>query len=324
MHTEQERAETSTSAAGAGTAEEPAFDPRPLVIEPLELGVGAHEPPRTHRFRVVRVEEGQGTFCADAGRHPFSPGSMLFTTPYQHLRFEVATPTRAKLIEFHANFLCVETFHAEVGCRSALFNDPCGVPAIVLSETLKDEVDWLLARIEREQQTRGLAHDEASVGYMKLVLILATRVKLAEGLPTAAEGGIDSRDPLLGRLRAAIEANYRTHHAPSDYAALLHVTPKTLGRIVRERLGKTLTELIQERVLIHAKWQLLHTLRPIGEIAHELGFADELYFSRLFKKRTGVSPRFFRAFETKLRGGSNLSMTPGPPPMAEPPAREPS
>jgi AraC-like DNA-binding protein len=77
---------------------------------------------------------------------------------------------------------------------------------------------------------------------------------------------------------------------------------------VREQLGTTPTDLIKSRILIHAKWQLLHTLKPVNEIAREVGFHDELYFSRLFKKGTGVSPTFFREFETEIRGGSNLSM----------------
>ncbi len=123
-----------------------------------------------------------------------------------------------------------------------------------------------------------------------------------------AVGVTDFRHPLLGPLRDLIEQNYRTLHSPSDYADLLHVTAKTLGRCVRENLGKTLTDLIRERILTHAKWQLLHTLKPVKEIAAEVGFHDELYFSRLFKKATGISPTFFREFETEIRGGSNLSM----------------
>ena len=75
-----------------------------------------------------------------------------------------------------------------------------------------------------------------------------------------------------------------------EYAEALHLTPKTLGRIVRDHLGTTLTDLIRSRILIHAKWQLLHTLKPVKEVARELGFGDELYFSRLFKKATGISP----------------------------------
>jgi AraC-like DNA-binding protein len=46
-----------------------------------------------------------------------------------------------------------------------------------------------------------------------------------------------------------------------------------------------------------------------------LGFSDELYFSRLFKKATGHSPTFFREFETEVRAGSNLSMSSAHPPI---------
>jgi AraC-like DNA-binding protein len=106
-----------------------------------------------------------------------------------------------------------------------------------------------------------------------------------------------------------VEANYCRLHSPVDYAEKLHTTPKTLGRLVKTHFGKTLTELIRERILNHAKWELLHTLRPVKEIAREVGYDDELYFSRLFRKATGRSPTEFREFETEIRGGSNLSMS---------------
>jgi AraC family transcriptional activator of pobA len=109
-------------------------------------------------------------------------------------------------------------------------------------------------------------------------------------------------------------------HPPADYAGLLHMTPKALGRLVRQHLGKTLTELVRERVLNHAKWVLLHTLRPVKEVAREVGYDDELYFSRLFRKATGMSPTEFRAFETEVRGGGNLSMPSARPSIPPAPA----
>ena len=284
------------------------YDPRDgdraLRIRSLTFDPGPHEPARTNYFAVYRVDSGSGTVAIDDIHCPFDQGSLLFSTPYQYVRFTAQRAILGDVIEFHANFLCVETFHAEVGCSGALFNDAYGVPVLPLEERTLPEVAALFERIRRELEERDLAYSEAALAYLKVLLILATRSKSSFG----AAGQDSHRHPVLSLLTSLIEQNYRTWHSPAHYADALHMTAKTLGRVVRENLGTTLTELIRRRVLTHAKWQLLHTLRPVKEIAREVGFSDELYFSRLFKKATGVSPTYFREFETAIRGGSNLSM----------------
>ena len=201
----------------------------------------------------------------------------------------------------------METFHAEVGCSGVLFNDPYGIPVVTLDEQAKPEVTNLIERIRKEQSDSDLAFGEVMLAYLKVLLILAARLKSPKP-GVCVPGANDLRHPMLVQLRDLIEQNFHTLHSPADYAKRLHLTAKTLGRIVRENLGTTPTDLIRNRILIHAKWQLLHTLKPVKEISRELGFSDELYFSRLFKKATGYSPTFFRDFETEIRGGSNLSM----------------
>lgn len=276
-------------------------------MQRLSLGAEPTSPARTNYFCVYWIEKGRGSFWVDAACHPFVSNALLFFVPYQRIRIEPGTAIRGELIQFHANFLCVETFHAEVGCSGALFNDPYGSPALALENETRDDVTDLIARMRREDAERGMACDDAMLAYLKVLLIIASRAK------SPATGACDTnhaalRHPVLAELKQLIEANYCTLHAPSDYAQLLHVTPKTLGRIVREHLGQTLTDLIRGRILTHGKWELLHTLKPVKQIARELGFGDELYFSRLFKKATGFSPTAFREFETEIRGGSNLSM----------------
>ena len=288
------------------------FDPRrgvaPIRIGDLAGAAGTPvEPERTNCFSVCRVETGDGVFWADAAQHPFVAGSLLFFTPYQHIRFETETPLAGEVILFHANFLCVETFHAESGCAGTLFSDPYRSPSLLLDRPHRRDVAAILKRMRSEQASQGLAYEEMLRAELKILLILATRLKGATSDVEAAEAR-SPRHPVLAELRTLIESNYRTLHSPAEYARRLHMAPKTLGRVVREQLGKSLTDLIRERILTHAKWQLLHTLKPVKEVAREVGFDDELYFSRVFKKATGYSPTFFREFETEIRGGSNLSM----------------
>jgi AraC-like DNA-binding protein len=275
-------------------------------------------PHRTNYFTVYWVREGGGSFRADDARHEFAAPCLLFFTPYQAVRLEPAAGPRVTAVRFHANFLCVETHHHEVGCNGVLFNDPYGVPVVALDAATEREVADLVGRMRGELAASGLAHGEMLLSYLKILLVRATRLKRDQQGSACAAGG--RLPPPLPELRELVERHYRRLHAPADYAGLLHTTPKALGRLVRQHLGKTLTELVRERVLNHAKWELLHTLRPVKEVAREVGYDDELYFSRLFRKATGMAPTEFRAFETEVRGGGNLSMPSARPSIPQPPA----
>lgn len=297
---------------------QPLYDPRQgaaaINVAELAIGPADYEPPRSNCFSIYWIETGSGEFAADASRHTFVARSLLFCTPYQYVRLLPKTKIRGAVIQFHANFLCVETFHAESGCAGTLFNDPYTPPMLAVDKVGRDEMSAIVARLLAEQTTRPLAFAEMQLAQLKMLLILATRLKAASAA-TCGTNSLKQRHPVLEPLKQLLEENYTKLHSPADYAKRLHMTPKTLGRVVREQLGKSLTDLIRERILTHAKWQLLHTLKPVKQVAREVGFTDELYFSRMFKKATGYSPTFFRDFETEIRGGSNLSMLSPPAPI---------
>lgn len=278
-----------------------------LALEVADPDAGElTRPHRTNYFTIYWVRNGSGAFRADDARHPFAAPCLLCFTPYQAVRLEPDDALRVTAVRFHANFLCVETHHHEVGCNGVLFNDPYGVPAVALGGSAEREVGDVVARMREELTATGLAHAEMLLSYLKILLVRATRLKREQQGSASGTGG--RLPPPLPELRELVEKHYRRRHAPADYADLLNTTPKALGRLVKLHLGKTLTELIRERVLNHAKWELLHTLKPVKEVAREVGYDDELYFSRLFKKATGHSPTEFREFETDVRGGRNLSM----------------
>jgi AraC family transcriptional regulator, transcriptional activator of pobA len=286
------------------------YDPRngdlSLRVDPLDTPDDLSAPQRTNFFTVFWIQEGQGTFCAESGEYPFAAQSLLFLVPYQSFKFISGPGFRGLCLRFHANFLCIETYHEEVGCNGILFNDTYGVPCVNLEECHAQEAAALLDEISRELREGGLAHSEVLLSYLKIFLVRATRLKMQQQeLASAPPGRIPE---VLTNLKRLIEEHFRTRHAPADYAAMLHIVPKSLARLVRMHLNKTLTELIRERIIRQAKWELLHTQKPVKDVAAGLGFEDIFYFSRLFKRSTGCSPTFFREFETEIRGGRNLSM----------------
>lgn len=95
-------------------------------------------------------------------------------------------------------------------------------------------------------------------------------------------------------LKEAIEIHFKTKHSASDYADMLNISAKALARITKTHFNKTISNLIAERIIIEAKRELYLTNKPIKEIAYELGYEDEYYFSRFFKTNADVSPQLYR------------------------------
>ncbi|SKA92820.1 AraC-type DNA-binding protein [Prosthecobacter debontii] len=286
------------------------FDPTrgQLALSVGDLTPERHHPSRSNCFTILWIPAGRGVFHRGLDSYAFEGPVLLFGSPYQTLFIESSPLLEGQVILFHANFFCIETYHHEVGCNGVLFNDLNNIPLVQPDEAFSMEIQNLLQQMRQELQVSGLAHSEILVSYLKVLLIKATRLKLESQRQATDLIEPASKPVLLMELTDLIERHFKERLGPADYAQRLHISLKALGKLVKTHLGKTLTDLIRERTLQHAKWQLLHTLRPVKEVAAEAGFSDELYFSRVFKQETGLSPKAFREFETAIRGGRNLSM----------------
>jgi len=83
-------------------------------------------------------------------------------------------------------------------------------------------------------------------------------------------------------------------NTPAFFAKKLHVTTAHLNECVKSVTGMSLTQSIQNTMVLEAKRNLYYTNNTVKEVAYELGFEDHAYFSRLFKKITGTTPMAFR------------------------------
>lgn len=103
----------------------------------------------------------------------------------------------------------------------------------------------------------------------------------------------------LRQFEELIEKHYHQHLSASAYAKMMNLSEKHLNRICKLSIGKTSTDLIAERLVLEAKRLLIASKLNITQIAEKMGFADNSYFTRFFKKRTGKTPSEFLNNYTK-------------------------
>lgn len=249
---------------------------------------------RFNYYSVLWLQNGSGSYKADFSEYQFSPGSMLFFTPYQPFMLVPNGMMKGKALFFHSDFFCIEKHKKEVACSGVLFNNIYQPPAISITEKDTVEFEQLFEKIRREMENTEIAQYDLLISYLKIFLINASRLKISQ-TPQAELLTKNLKEPfVLQKLRDLIEENYKEKHTPSDYASMLSITPKALGKISKNHFNKTLSELIQERIVIEAKRELYLTNKPVKAIAYELGFGDEYYFSRFFKNSTDISPQLYR------------------------------
>lgn len=83
----------------------------------------------------------------------------------------------------------------------------------------------------------------------------------------------------------------------SDYARKLFISAGHLNDVIKEVAGKNAKTLINEQRILEAKRLLYWTDTPIREVAFKTGFEDPAYFTRFFKKYTGILPSDFQRKE---------------------------
>lgn len=99
---------------------------------------------------------------------------------------------------------------------------------------------------------------------------------------------------IFKRFKKLLEENYIEYAYADLFADVLQVSQKKLNSIAKNFSGKTACQLVEEKIVSVSARLLATTAKTIKEIAWELGYEDQYYFSRMFKKQTGHSPRRYR------------------------------
>ncbi len=124
---------------------------------------------------------------------------------------------------------------------------------------------------------------------------------LVEFLTLAGRKNEELKNPVMSKNKREIDnilnvmiEEYTINRPVSDYAEICHLSVSRFQHIFKACTGQTPVEYINTIRINHAKEYLINTDLSVSDIAEAVGFSDQNYFSRNFKRYTGISPKKFR------------------------------
>lgn len=216
--------------------------------------------------------------------------SLLFVNP--KVVIKPCEAIEATLMHFNRDFYCIEIHDHEVACDGILYNNVFEIPFISLNDSQSQEIKNIINEIKNEMKSEDSSTEEMLRILLKLIILKSTRIWKKQHY--LENDDLQTEVNFLRKFSLLVEQHYKTHHKVSDYADMLFMTPKNLGKKISLISKKTPNDIIKDRLILESKRLLFYTSMSVKEIAYNLNYDDDAYFVRFFTKNAGLSPASFR------------------------------
>lgn len=225
--------------------------------------------------RLYYFIEGEAWLEYDGQTIIMKPGHLYFIPA--GLPFTAGCPRYAKKIYFHL------TMFQEDGYDMAMeLHKICEFPI----EPVRMEI------------ILSLCQNHCTRNFLRLKTLLMEDIYQVFREENLGGGPIFSHSAYVKKAMNYVQQNLSGNLTVQQLAQQLFISERTLNNYFKNEIGKTVSQYIDELLMMKAQRRLLFTDLSIKEISEQLGFCDQFYFSRKFKEKCGKSPYVYRK-ETK-------------------------
>ncbi len=229
-----------------------------------------------HLFQVLSLSQGTARVTLDGADFRLSAGALIVVPALVVHGFGFSEDVDG---------IVLTLFERDVRALDLAFDQP----AIIRSGGGKARE--AMARLLDEADHPGERHDLAMRAHLSLLLLALHRARsqaVANDIPA------DRTRLHAAGFRQLVEKRFRQTRRIADYADELGVSSTHLNRICRQALGMSALSIIERRIVLEARRQLLFSTLSIKQIGAELGYDDPAYFTRFITRMLGMSPGKFR------------------------------
>ena len=247
---------------------------------------------RHAHYEIIWLRKGEGVHQIDMVPYPYSGSTVFLLSPGQVHQLKPTEKADGFVIKFLASLFRDARDLEESLIATHLFDNIQVQPLLKVSDAAHLVYDDFFKTMELEFNADEADKEGMLLAYLKLLLTHLGRLKKHQ---TGQETMVfDPNYALFQRYKTAIEQHYRQEHGVYYYANLLATQPRTLNALCQKYTGKTAGRIIAERITLEARRELYHESYRIKEISFQLGFEDPAYFTRFFRKQTGLSPQAYK------------------------------
>ncbi len=249
--------------------------------------------PHRHDFyEILYLTNGSGFHIIDENKYEIAPPCVFFMSPGQAHKLELSQDIKGFIFLFNTEFYILNQKNQNRLLEFPFFfsTEKINPPLDLLDQSDISFLHMLFERGCMEMTNINGPSDEIIRSILDLILLICDKL-YPESLRTVQSG---KGHFLVKNFLQLIEENYQNNLRVNDYAQKLSITPNHLTQMVKAITGKSSTALLQEKNIVEIKRFLLHTEMTVSEIAEVMSFPDQSYFTKYFKKNTGVTPLQFR------------------------------
>jgi AraC family transcriptional activator of pobA len=253
-------------------------------------------PHRHDFFEVLYLQKGSGVHVIDGNKYEIKPPCVYFMSPGQAHKLELSHDIEGFIFIFTADFYLLNRSNQNSLIEFPFFytirqDNP---PLLLENESDIRFLETLFRQGISEIQRSGEFVPEMLRSILDLILsTCAARYPMTENL-LKGKGQI-----LVKRFFHFVEENHQKNLSIGDYALMLGITPNHLTQTVKILTGKTSSQVIKSKQLLEIKRLLVHTNLSVSEIANQLNFEDQSYFTKFFRRETGTTPVQYRTDSLK-------------------------
>jgi AraC family transcriptional regulator, transcriptional activator of pobA len=249
-----------------------------------------HNPTKPHRiafFALLIVTNGKGTHQIDLKDYELKKGTVLKIAKGQVHAFQKKPTYEGFLVIFTEDFILNYFSKSSIKLISHLYNYHLSSPSsndISLNESFLNQLKKEL----KEQSTGAQKNIIASL----INIYLLQLERKTENI--TIENYSQRHFELFIQFKNLVETKYKTTRNVKDYSQMLSISSKLLNQVVKEFILNTAKTFIDDYVMLEAKRKIITSNKNIKEISFDLGFDEVTNFTKFFKKKSGISPKYFK------------------------------